>query len=128
MRDELPEPTGFGSSTPRPQEANMNGSPSQRVSRERLRLFALLIFLAPTYTYASADIGATDRHEIPSFVLKRVDVMTDAGNTSCPPFCSQPDASARCAQQVPESATAVHAGIRPDRLAGDACGAGSAVR
>ena len=108
MRDELPGPTGFGSSTPRPQEANMNGSPKQRASRERLRLFALLVLLAPTYTYASADIGATDRHEIPAFVLRRTELVPGGANPGFPQPCGRPDGTAKCASNAfhPAAATA----------------------
>ena len=88
----------------------MNGSPNQHVGRERLGLFALLVFIAPTHTYASADIGVTDRHEIPAFVVGRTELVPGGANPGFPQPCRRSDEFGNCASQALRPAAAATAG------------------
>ncbi|HSD43189.1 MAG TPA: hypothetical protein VLD36_15155 [Burkholderiales bacterium] len=54
----------------------MNTIPTRLTGLALLGMLALALLLAPIH--ARADAGATDRHEIPTFVLERIELATGA--------------------------------------------------
>ena len=117
----LPEPRGFGSPFLPTQVFAVNDPFNRSRGFAVCALFTLLVLaVAPR---ALADDAASDRHEVPTFVLERVDVLTDAVRSSCQPPCDRPNATARCARQAPSSPAPLQAGSRSERLAMILCGA-----
>jgi hypothetical protein len=56
----------------------MNRFPTRMTGLAFLAAAAFALLLAPIH--ASADTGATDRHEIPTFVLDRIELATGAAD------------------------------------------------
>jgi hypothetical protein len=56
----------------------VNTIPTRLTGLALLATLAFALLLAPIH--ARADAGATDRHEIPTFVLDRVELATRAGD------------------------------------------------
>jgi len=70
--------------TPRPpaasdKEAHMNTTKLRISGLALLAAAAFALLLAPIH--AHADTGMTDRHEIPTFVLDRIELATDANGS-----------------------------------------------
>lgn len=57
----------------------MNSIPTRLTGLALLASLALALLLAPIH--ARADAGATDRHEIPTFVLERIELATGANGS-----------------------------------------------
>jgi hypothetical protein len=124
MQAKLPGPDGSGSSTPPAQEALVKAVSSRFFGFAPLVLFTVPVLLTPAG--AAADIGATDRHEIPSFVLDRIELVTGAPAVACPLPCGRPGGSVRCASRVPGPTLDARGGIRSDAAPDGACAAGGA--
>ena len=56
----------------------MNTIPTRLTGIALLAALAFALLLAPIH--ARADSGATDRHEIPTFVLERIELATSPGD------------------------------------------------
>jgi hypothetical protein len=70
--------------TPRPpaasdKEAHMNTTKLRISGLALLAAAAFALLLAPIH--AHADTGVTDRHEIPTFVLERIELATGANGS-----------------------------------------------
>ena len=57
----------------------MNTIPTRLTGLAALAALALALLLAPIHARA-ADAGATDRHEIPTFVLERIELATGSSD------------------------------------------------
>jgi hypothetical protein len=56
----------------------MNSIPTRLTGIALLFALAFMLLLAPIH--ARADAGVTDRHEIPTFILERIELATGAGD------------------------------------------------
>ena len=122
----LPEPRGFGSPFLPAQVSAVHAPFCRSRGIAVCGLLALLLLSVPAR--ALADAEATDRHEIPTFVLDRIDVMTDAVHAPCLPPCDRPDSSAHCVSQGPGTPIALRTEIRPHRFPPMGCSAYGADR
>jgi hypothetical protein len=86
-------------------------SPATRVIG--LTLIGLVVMTLPIVPIsACASTEASDRHEVPAFVLRRTELVPGGANPGFPQPCSRPDGFSTCPSQAFRPPAAAPAGTR----------------